>query len=37
MICICFYADVDVFVVFGLDIDVGCLADIKSKHKSDRW
>ena len=25
------YANVDVFVVVGLDVDVGCLTDIKSK------
>jgi hypothetical protein len=30
------YADVVVFVVLGLDVEVGCLADIKSKHKSER-
>ena len=31
------YANADMFAVFRLYIDVGCLTDIKSKHKSNRY
>ena len=30
------YDDANVFVVVGLDVEYGCLADIKSKHKNER-